>query len=406
MGRVLRACAMVVLALALPFGGHAQQSDPGALRAAAEAGNAQAQFKLAETLRTGTGVPQNYARAARWYQAAADQGNPAALNGLAGLYAAGLGVDRDPARALELVTQAAESGTAEYVFNLGSLLETGVGTDPDPARAAALYQQAADLGWQEAAVSLALLYQEGKGVAQDIPRAVALYQGPAEAGHPRAQNNLGLIYTRGEGGVAQDYALAVEWYEKAAERGLAVAMTNLGVMYENGFGVDPDEERAKELYRLAAKVSAGGAGDGAGPLLVYDDRLLPPDPARVQDYLTAARAGDPLAQFMLGYLQADAAQSARDYRAAAFWFRQSAERGMSAAMANLGLLHFEGKGALQDYVEGYKWLTLAAVGGQPAIAAARDAVAGRMTAAQINTANELAGTAWQETPLLRVGAGQ
>ena len=64
-------------------------------------------------------------------------------------------------------------------------------------------------------------------------------------------------------------------------------------------------------------------------------------------------------------------------------------------MANLGLLHFEGRGALQDFVEGYKWMTLAAVSGIPGVIESRDRLAGRMTPAQINEANAAADAAWQ-----------
>ncbi len=75
---------------------------------------------------------------------------------------------------------------------------------------------------------------------------------------------------------------------------------------------------------------------------------------------------------------------------------------MVAAMANLGILTFEGKGALQDYVEGYKLLTLAATSGHPGAIAARDQLVGRMTRDQINAANTAAEVEWAA----RQSAGQ
>ncbi len=159
-----------------------------------------------------------------------------------------------------------------------------------------------------------------------------------------------------------------------------------------------DEAEAKRLYVLAAQASgAGGTASDVGQgavQLIYDSRLLPPDSSQLQGYLTAARAGDPLAQFLLGYLRASAARTSADYRAAAGWLKSAALKGSPAAMANFGILQFEGKGTLQDYVEGYKWLTLAAISGLPGIAEARDRLAARMTPVQINQANDLADAEW------------
>lgn len=390
---MMRLWLAAALWLALGLGALAQTVGLAELQQGARAGQAGAQYQLAERYRTGTGVLQNYARAVEWYAEAAAQGDARAQNSLGALYVSGLGVAPDPVRGLELLSEAAASGAPKHLHDLASALQSGIGTAPDPARAAVLYQQAADLGWVESTVSLGVLYQDGIGVERDIAKAIGLYSGPAEAGHPRAQNNLGLIYVRGEG-VLQDYALAVDWFTRAAAQGLAVALTNLGVMYENGFGVQQDEEEAKRLYRLAGQGSADGGE--AGPVLIFDARLQPPDPALAETYLASARAGDPVAQFLLGYLLATQAGSGSDYRDAAQFFQAAADKGMAAAMANLGVLTFEGKGVLQDFVDGYVWLTLASTGGVPGTIELRDRLASRMTPDQINAANAVAETRWVE----------
>ena len=56
------------------------QENIPALRKAAEAGNVEAQVKLAEYYYDGTGVEKNFAEAARWYKKAAAQGNTVAMN--------------------------------------------------------------------------------------------------------------------------------------------------------------------------------------------------------------------------------------------------------------------------------------------------------------------------------------
>ena len=55
------------------------------LRAAAEQGNAKAQYAIGYMYRFGKGVPQDYEYAFKWYQMAAEQGLPDAQSGLDGL---------------------------------------------------------------------------------------------------------------------------------------------------------------------------------------------------------------------------------------------------------------------------------------------------------------------------------
>lgn len=383
-------CALLLAPVPLAAQTVAPPVDLPRVKAAAEAGDVAAQTMLGDLYRNGRAVPQNLVRAADWYAKAAEQGDGGAANALASLFAEGLGVAPDPARALALFTVAAQSGAPKHLHDLALAYEQGLGTEPDPARAAELYAQAAELGFPESMVALGVMVQSGTGVEQDIAKAIELYTGPAEAGHVRAQNNLGLIYARGEG-VEQDYAQAAKWLSLAASQGLPAALRNLAVLYQNGFGLEANETEAAQLNRLAAEISGGSAG---GVALVFDTRLAPADPQRARSYLASARAGDPLAQFLLGYVLADAAQSAADYRVAVDWLEQAAKAGMTAAMANLGILTFEGKGALQDYIEGYTLLTLAASTGHPGALAARDRLVARMTPDQINAANVAAEARW------------
>ena len=75
-------------------------------------------------------------------------------------------------------------------------------------------------------------------------------------------------------------------------------------------------------------------------------------------------------------------------------WRSAADEGDRRAMLALGRLHLEGLGVLQDYVEAHKWLNLAASRGEAAALGERDALAAKMTPAQIATAQERA-AAWR-----------
>ena len=75
------------------------------------------------------------------------------------------------------------------------------------------------------------------------------------------------------------------------------------------------------------------------------------------------------------------------------WQEASAE-GDTRSMMALGRLYVKGLGAPQDYVEAHKWFNLAASRGLEEALAKRDALAGKMTPAQIATAQERAAS-WQ-----------
>lgn len=84
----------------------------GALRhflAAAEGGNADAQYYAGVMYADGQGVERDYAEAAKWYEKAAAQNQPDALVALARLRVLGLGVDADPAKAVELYARAVQA---------------------------------------------------------------------------------------------------------------------------------------------------------------------------------------------------------------------------------------------------------------------------------------------------------
>ena len=113
-----------------------------------------------------------------------------------------------------------------------------------------------------------------------------------------------------------------------------------------------------------------------------------------------------LALVLLGALAAradfEAGQRAWDAgrpgEALAQW-QAAAGSGDRRAMLALGRLYLQGLGVLQDYVEAHKWLNLAASRGEAAAVAERDALAERMTPAQVAEAQSLA-QAW------RPGEGQ
>jgi hypothetical protein len=89
----------------------------------------------------------------------------------------------------------------------------------------------------------------------------------------------------------------------------------------------------------------------------------------------------------------------QDYIQSTGWFRRAAEQGNAKGLLFLGGAYYEGRGVAQDYVQAYKWLSLAA--SRPTSTATdknvrdvaadrRDELAAHMTAAQIAEAQKQA----------------
>jgi hypothetical protein len=106
-----------------------------------------------------------------------------------------------------------------------------------------------------------------------------------------------------------------------------------------------------------------------------------------------AANGDPEAQFTLGKnFEAGRGGLKRDLPEAERWYRRSAEQGEPFAQASLAILFRFGKGVTQDFVEAYKWFSLAASrtdgSDRDSIVELRDSTASHLTARQIAAASQ------------------
>ena len=102
----------------------------------------------------------------------------------------------------------------------------------------------------------------------------------------------------------------------------------------------------------------------------------------------AADGGDRGAAFALGLMYNLGLGVGQDYAESVRWYRRAAERGLPRAQCNLGFLYGTGRGVPQDWVMAYAWYNLAAAGGEDLARRNRDLVAGRMTPAQLEVAQQ------------------
>ncbi len=89
-------------------------TDPSAIAAAADRGDAIAQFNLGHEYESGQGQPKDFTEAAKWYRKSAQQGYARAQYNIGYLYDQGIGVPQDYEQAYFWWTLAAKSGEAAY----------------------------------------------------------------------------------------------------------------------------------------------------------------------------------------------------------------------------------------------------------------------------------------------------
>lgn len=100
-------------------------------------------------------------------------------------------------------------------------------------------------------VQVASCYISGKGTQLDIDKAMALLEEPAAAGHPSATHILASLRLFSTDDLSQQQA-GSEALEQEYESGSAFAAGKLGWAYQKGLGVEPDGDKALELYKYAA----------------------------------------------------------------------------------------------------------------------------------------------------------
>jgi len=191
---------------------------------------------------------RDYPRAFREWKAAAEAGQAEAQFDLGLLYAQGLGVPRDMEEAGRWYRKAAEQGNAEAEFALGQMYSRGWGVPRDQADALRWLQMANSPDTEGPPTEWAVV--EGYGVPQDQKQAAYWYQLAAEKGHAEAQYNLGRLYATGKG-VAHDEEQAARWVRAAASQGYAPAQARLGMRYASGSGMTQDDRRAYFWLTLA-----------------------------------------------------------------------------------------------------------------------------------------------------------
>lgn len=241
------------------------------LRARAERGDAEAQFRLAENFAAGGSGQRDFKQGIHWLERAAAQDHPRALATLGGLRFHGRHCPPDPELGLDLIRRAASLGYTDALNSLGTLYADEENAIYDKAKACEYFRQAAEANdyygvfnyalhqeldgnfdeavkWYRAAVEqnhdtahyrLAGLLADGKGAPQDIDEACELYDFAGdELQYPLGYYGYARLHDDPKYG-RQDLETAAAFYFMAADKGIAEAQLRYAELAELGHG-DPD----------------------------------------------------------------------------------------------------------------------------------------------------------------------
>ncbi len=193
-----------------PFGGEHPDKWKW-IQKAAEVGDAQCQYKMAEKMLSNNEDEAAY----KWFAQSAKGGNADAISRLNSL---GLdfqngnnGRKQNQPLAYRFYVAAAECGNADGMANAGYCISNGIGVEKDLKKAFEYYQQAAELGHWLGMSNLGWCYLYGNGIEKDVEKAAHwLTRAAEECNNIWSMNRLTEIYGELEGSI--NYSQAIKWF--------------------------------------------------------------------------------------------------------------------------------------------------------------------------------------------------
>lgn len=325
----------------------------------------------------GKGCQRDFSKARAWFEKSAEQGHVDSMVRLATFLEKGLGCAIDIDKAMELYDRAARGGSPRAMAELGRLYRQGNFVDKDLSKAVHLFQQTACFQGQSteserwgglyAFFDLARMYRDGEGVRKDGLLAARLFLCAARQGNIPSCRALGILYRDGRG-VQKSKENADKWFAemwRLADVSLnpcdGRAMHSLGDACRYGQGVEHHLKAAAEWWRRAAQL-----GESMANLLnvgrQHPEIMLPQDTEMAVELIRkAAEGGDAVAMANMGIINFNGYFGVElNLKKGVEWFRRASEKGHEGAMGILARVYETGEGVSQDYGEALKWLEKAA----------------------------------------------
>lgn len=317
--------------------------------------------------------------------ARAEAGELEAQRRLAAYYTSGGQSLNDMRQAARWLRLAAEQGDAKSQTEWANFLRTGRGdVEKNLKESASWLKRAAEQNHGPAQVNLAWHYRHGLGVDRDHKRAAHWYErGLAKTGWNRSPDfyYLGELYRSGTG-VSKNFSLALDWFERAAENDHPPALFQLGLMHQHGESVPVNPAKAADYFRAVGSGTYditgqdanirinGGSVEAAAKsrlgYLYFQGEGIPQNKATASALFSdAAKGGNYIAQYNLGKLYYYGEGVKKDIEAARKWLSQAANQGYEPAQINLGHFYNNGHEVPRDIDKALHWYSKAAEQGSP-----------------------------------------
>lgn len=217
-----------------PFGGEKWKW----IEKAAEVGDAQCQYKVAEKMLSNNEDEAAY----KWFAQSAKGGNAdaaARLNELGAEYQFGNnGRTINLPLAYKFYEASADCGNSDGMTNAAYCLSNGIGVEKDFKKCFELYSKAAELGNQFGYSNLGWCHMYGNGTEKNIPEAIKwLAKAADEFGNVWSMNRLTDIYGTFDGFI--NYEQAAKWFLELIKKDCD---PNSGVYEKTGYNKDLYEE--------------------------------------------------------------------------------------------------------------------------------------------------------------------
>lgn len=229
------------------------------------------------------------------------------------------------------------------------------------------------------------------------PEFVAALRPEADKGDKAAIFALALVHIM-DRGVPKDEAESARWVEKAWRAGDIDVTYTVGMMYKNGELYPKDAEKS---YLWVSRAMEMGNPDARYFVAFAKEKGLGVAvdiPSALRLYEEGAAKGHPLSLMRMGYLHREGKLLPKDSKLAFQYWTKGAETGDPFLQTTLGFCYLLQPEFFptaypempKDDVEAYKWLTLAAAGGNPQAIKLREMAERRMSPADIDRAKSLA----------------
>ncbi len=367
-------------------------------RAAAATSEAEAKALLGAAEKDRESANQLFVEARKLYVISAEKNNVAAQHTLAAIYINGLGTPVDSAQAVKWFERAAQQKDVQAMSILADWYVAGTHVKQNHPRALELYQSLADLGDARGQNHLAIMYIEGIAVEQDLAKAGKLLLQSARQGLPEAQSHLGQFYMQGHARNGVDRTEALKWFTLAARQGHTKAQMAVGMAHHFGDGIPGNDSAKGYEWLLIAEISLQGefqnvrrhpeAAARVKQLRDLQAKLLQ-NKRNVAGALSGKEievAGENARKFVAINLYRPGQAAPGDFKA----LQAKANKGDAEAQFQLGLLQLKGSDGPPNFVQAYKWFTLAMQADHALAEGERDALSETMKNSQIIEAKKLA----------------